>query len=309
MPKLIPRSSWLNNTSAPREQNPPPLRSSSHKIATRQSSVICVSSPRTISTTVTSTTSSNNINSNIAQSKGKISLVPTNLLLNQQQQSAGGKNYIVSNNGNNLSTITTTTINQNPTVAGDHNNSTMPMKVLLVNTMPKPAQPPNPASIANKAEIIPIPMDSKIQPKFLAGTNPLTSPKIATGAAQPDQRPRLGQRVVKRRRPRTDQTLVIPGMKTIISNLIRTQQETNALVRQRLELDTTQFNYHRKIFDELLGLVPILKGIGTQFLLASSNQHQQPSSSSTLNCNGHDEEVVVEEDEDEEEEEEEVSDT
>lgn len=108
---------------------------------------------------------------------------------------------------------------------------------------------------------------------------------------------------MKRRGPAARQTLTVPGMKSLISNLIQTQQETNALNRKRLELDTQQFNYQRRIIDDFLGLIPILKGIGTQFLLsASSNscstqqqQQAQQQPSSTLHCNGHEETMTIEE--------------
>lgn len=86
-------------------------------------------------------------------------------------------------------------------------------------------------------------------------------------------------------------------MKSLLGNLIKTQQEANTLNRERLALDKEKFNYEKRVVDQVLGLVPILKDIGTQFLQQqrpSPEQQHLPSSSAPLQCNG----VTEEEDDD-----------
>lgn len=273
LPKLIPRSSWLNTSSngsgvTIEPPNPPPLQNS-RRVA-RHDSVICVSAPRTVPT-VTSTTNSTNGGGGPGQSKGKISLVPTNMLLSQQKHAAAaGKNFFVSSKNMNMSTLTPTNMNQS---SGDPNNSKMPMKVLLVNTMPNPAQMP--ATPTNKADISLEPVET-----------------VHNRSVKKLRRNRIPRR--------SSQTLTIPGMKSLLSSLIRTQQEANALNHQRLQLET-------RAVDEVLGLIPILKGIGTQFLYQQQQQQMPPEqhqpSSSTIQYNGHDptemaaaEEVEIESD-------------
>lgn len=205
----------------------------------------------------------------------------------------------------NMSTITQTNVHQS---MADHNNkSKLPMKVLLVNTMPKQhTQMQTAPTTRNKVDIIPIPMDQTQQ-------HPPTIKSQTTHNIPPPPTPTVksGRRVVKRKA--TGQTLSIPGMKSMLTSLIRTQREANALTKERLQLDTEKFKYEKKVFDEVLGIIPILKQIGSQFLNNSNpNNTQQPNQSlltqqqpsSTLQCNGHDPTVAANTTEEEDEEEE-----
>lgn len=361
LPKLIPRSSWLNggssnnNVSTSREQNlPPPLQNSQSKI-TRQSSVICVSAPRSLATVTTTTTSNGHISGQMSpqsQGKGKISLVPTNLLLNQQkqlQQQQQTKNYFVSKN---VSTITpvgpgqaqTKTIQAaGPMVTAD--KSKMPMKVLLVNTMPNHAQmsatPTNSSNSCNnnnKAEIIPLPMEPAQHQTHFQAINKLPVNQIPIRNTPPpplstSRRSNVGIGKAPKRSPASGQSISVPGIKSLISNLIRTQQEANGLNRERLQLDRERFNYERRVIDEVMCLVPILRDIGATFLqqrvvdvVGERHVNQSPSPNErpamVVQCNGHGqdvgggsggvvageevvattEEIVLEDDEDDEEE-------
>lgn len=307
LPKLIPRSSWLNNSSnnnssaaavAAREQNPPPPLQNAQSRITRQNSVICVSSPRSLATVTSTTNSSHTTNMpngsaavaataatspTSPNSKGKISLVPTNLLINQQkqqqqqQQHLLGKNYFVSQN---VSTITQTSVTSQS--GNDPNKPKMPMKVLLVNTMPKPqqappqrTQPPTPTSQA------------------VISTAPTTVDQVISSQSVKSQPPPT-RRIIPKRRP-TKSSLSIPGIKTLLSSLIRTQQEANSLTKQRLLMDRERFNYERRVVDEFTGLVPILKELGAQLLHSQRGsgagvleQHHVHPTSTALDCNGHD---------------------
>lgn len=221
---------------------------------------------------------------------GKISLVPTNLLLNQQQQQQQQqqaqqlqhKNFFMPSN---MTTTITTSVGQS-SVPGDHSSTTtMPMKVLLVNTVPKQSHPTQMSTSTptihhqnpNKAEIIPLPLDyptSRLPSVNHYARAPAKHPVDVREEQLNRRRPR---RIIKRIRPQS-QTLAIPGLKTLLGNFIQTQQETNAINRERLELE-------KRVVDEFLGLMPILKGIAGQFLTSATTNHQQPTS--TLHCNGH----------------------
>lgn len=279
--------------------------------ATRQNSVIYVNPAKTSTATispkatVTSTTSHNNGPcSTNGPNKGKISLVPTNLLLGHQQQQQQqapqlqqpqqNKNFFMPAS---MSATTITTSVGQSSMAGDH--GTMPMKVLLVNTMPKqhPQSMTTSSSTAhhhnpNKAEIIPLPMDHNSRLPSTVNQLPLHKHPNRVEEARINHEQRRPRRTTKRIRPQI-QTLAIPGLRTLLGNLIQTQKETNAINRERLQLE-------KRVVDEFMGLLPILKGIAGQFL--ASVNHQQPTS--TLHCNGHvaeegeeEEEVMAEEDE------------
>ena len=307
LPKLIPRSSWLNSSgangtsttlsnSSSRETHPPPLQNS-QKVATRQNSVICVSAPRSLAPVTSTANPSNGASNSSQQSKAKISLVPTNLLLNQQKaQNVAGKNFFVSKS---MGPMTPTTITQSVV---DANKSKMPMKVLLVNTMHNTTHMASsvttPAQVNTKAEIIPVPLEVKT-------SAPTTTHRAA-------KRP-IRRTPLKRRR-----VAAIPGMRSLLSSLIRTQQEANFLNRQRLQLDTEKFHNEKRVVDDILGLVPILKDIGTQFLKSqtaapeSGTPSEPPPTSKAPQCNGHytktpEDDRPVEEQEVDEDEEEDVS--
>lgn len=98
-------------------------------------------------------------------------------------------------------------------------------------------------------------------------------------------------------------TLVVPGMKSMLTSLLRTQQRANALARERLQMDREKFNYEKRIVDEVMGLIPFLKDISTQLIQQQQQQRHEPrdqsaahQASSAVHCNGHQDAGEEEED-------------
>lgn len=100
------------------------------------------------------------------------------------------------------------------------------------------------------------------------------------------------------------QTLTVPGMKSMLTSLIRTQQRANALTRERLQMDRERFNYEKRIVDEVMGLIPFLKDIGAQLIRQQQRHEPQEQAAaphlegSAVHCNGHQGAGEEEDDED-----------
>lgn len=187
--------------------------------------------PSTGNTVISSTpTTTNNV------TNGKISLVPTNVLLKPQAQL---KNVPTPN------TITAQTVQNTP--------STQSMKVLLVNTLPNggintttAVIGPNNSSQTNS--VITTPNLPKLQPKPLPALHLQSS---VTPQLRPES-PKISI-VPTKQEPTKHSTL-----RQLMNNMIRLQNENLTMQRQRLNIERQRLEYEKNMGNRIVDLLSVL---------------------------------------------------
>lgn len=265
---LIPRTSWLNGNKEvviqPKRSgsvicvNPPPPPHAS--IGSRYPDPMrpAVSRSSSLLTTTAAAAAADTKNN-------KISLVPTKFLMSpatkahqqqQQQQVANGGPF----SGSAVHHQSAKNFYMpNVSVA----DSSMPMKVLLVNTMPKPTQVAQQAAGSGAASA----SRADLRPS-VDGDSGRT--RRAAGLRMPT--------TGRRRRKRVTPSNYF--QKRLLAQMAAQLVEANLMNRERLALDKQQFEYIQIVMGQLMSLLPALKTAMETFGSRHTEHNNQ--------CNGHD---------------------
>lgn len=219
-------------------------------------------------------------NTAVIGQQGKISLVPTSMLIHQQQQQGvmGGqpqKIYIQNPSASTSQVGTATSASIVQTANG--------MKVLLVNTgKPNPtSQPPTLINTSNGSILtttttelpknIPSPVVAQARQQQQMSQISQQIPKLT----QPSQRKDMNSSSSKNQMPKE-----LAGFRTLLTHLITLQTSNNELERQRLALEKERLEFEKKTAEKFFNILPTLIGNRTE---SSSSPIANAASTSEVN--------------------------
>uniref|UniRef100_T1GRA5 Uncharacterized protein n=1 Tax=Megaselia scalaris TaxID=36166 RepID=T1GRA5_MEGSC len=213
----------------------------------------------------------------VIQQQGKISLVPTSMLIHQQQQQGTitgqpQKIYIQNSSATTSQVGTATAASIVQTANG--------MKVLLVNT----GKPNNPSQtqtiintssgpmIATTATEIPKSIPSPVlPPPRPSQPPPLQQPTKTTPQIQIPRKDPNARRLDKNQNPKE-----LAGFRTLLTHLITLQTSNNELERQRLALEKERMEFEKKTVEDSLIFYQLCLETDQKLLEVHLGQQQHP---------------------------------
>lgn len=230
------------------------------KISTHSVEIKLIETPPSTGNTVISSTPTTT-NAVTAATNGKISLVPTNVLLKPQAQL---KQVFTSNNG--------PTISVPPNIQTTPPVSSQGMKVLLVNALPNGGintqaviGPPN---SSQPTTVITTPTLPKLQPKPMPALQAVQQSSNAT-QLRPES-PKISI-VPTKQEPTKGSTL-----RALMNNMIRLQNENLTMQRQRLNIERQRLEYEKNMGTRIVDLLSVLAQQQQQ-LLGQMTQNRSAS--------------------------------
>lgn len=193
--------------------------------------------------------------------QGKISLVPTSMLIHQQQQQGHmvgqPQKIYIQNPSTSTSQVGTAT---NASIVQTANG----MKVLLVNTG-KPDPPRQPPTLINTSN------GSILTTTTADLSKNMPSPVVTQVRQQQQQQPQITQQLPKlapqSQRKDNNNSLnknqmpkELAGFRTLLTHLITLQTSNNELERQRLTLEKERLEFEKKTVEKFFNVLPTLFG-------------------------------------------------
>lgn len=205
------------------------------KIQSRPVEIKLIENPTSQNRTVISTQPTA---TSAAAQNGKISLVPANILLKPQAQDA--HQPIIYANPQ-VTSSTATLQSQTPTSA-----TSQPMKVLLVNAMPKTVNANSQPSTTQTVTITATPMVQKNLPKVMPPLHPtIPQPTKISVIPQPNPIPPLKPTVPQKG----------AGFRALLSQLIQLQNENLLMQRQRLNVEKQRLEVEKQFGTRIVELL------------------------------------------------------